>query len=77
MSRARPLGVGEFLFQEARRGVADVRQKLFEEAWFGRPVTAEPVARDNRTLTQSFNDIWGRAEQAKPEQSRPEHELDR
>ena len=62
---AQPLGIGEYLFNEARHAVHDVRQKLFEEAWFGRVVTAEPVMdifksqeRDQRPQA-SFNEAWG------------------
>jgi hypothetical protein len=35
---------GEYLLNEARYGVQDIRQKLFEEAWFGRAVTLGPAA---------------------------------
>lgn len=41
--RAKPQGLGEFLFNELRQGIQDIRQKVVEEGWFGRVVTAKPV----------------------------------
>ena len=39
----RPLGLGEFLFNEIRSAFQDIRQKAVEEGWFGRVVTPAPV----------------------------------
>jgi hypothetical protein len=36
-------GIVEFLFDELRSAFQDIRQKVFEEGWFGRVVTAAPV----------------------------------
>lgn len=41
--RARPQGIGEFLFNEIRSAFQDIRQKVVEEGWFGRVVTPAPV----------------------------------
>lgn|GEM_PF-3304752 len=41
--RTKPLGLGEFLFNEIRSAFQDVRQKVLEEGWFGRVVTPAPV----------------------------------
>jgi hypothetical protein len=41
--RAKPPGIGEFLFNELRHAFQDIRQKVVEEGWFGRVVTAAPV----------------------------------
>lgn len=41
--RSRPLGIGEFLFNEIRSAFQDIRQKVVEEGWFGRVVTPAPV----------------------------------
>jgi len=78
--------LSEFLTHEARHAIHDIRQKLFEEAWFGRVVTAEPVievSRDReaeRGQTPTFEDLWGRSphnrEPAAPERS-VEREIDR
>lgn len=41
--KARGTGLLDFVADEARNAVREVRQRLFEEAWFGRVVTVEPV----------------------------------
>jgi len=60
----------EYLRHEARYGVQDIRQKLFEEAWFGRVVTPAPVIEtrspDRETPSEperrpKFEDVWGRS----------------
>jgi hypothetical protein len=51
-------GVGEYLFDEARRAVSDIRHKLFEEAWFGRTMRAEQ--------SQSLSPIYENKEQSGP-----------
>lgn len=81
MSRDRVLSAGEFLSQEARLGVRDIRQRLFEEAWFGRVVSGQPVRnigqeRDGRSLSQSFDELWGRACHS-PESQRLARDLER
>ncbi|HEY1747660.1 MAG TPA: hypothetical protein VGG11_12970 [Xanthobacteraceae bacterium] len=55
--------LGEFLANEAGRAVRDIREKLFDEAWFGRSVATQPAPaiakaeeRDQRT---TFEDLWG------------------
>lgn len=81
MSRDRVQSTGEFLSQEARRAVREVRQRLFEEAWFGRVVTGQPRVLgqeidSNRSLSKSFDELWGRASHA-AEPQRPEREMER
>ncbi len=76
----RPPTIGEFFAHEARSGIQDIRQKLFEEAWFGRVVSAEPVMEvsrerePDRTRQSTFDEIWGRATKG-PDQ--PDHLKDR
>jgi hypothetical protein len=41
--RAKPQGIGEFLFNEIRSAFQDIRQKVVEEGWFGRVTTPKPV----------------------------------
>jgi hypothetical protein len=41
--RGQRAGIVEFLFDELRSAFQDIRQKVFEEGWFGRVVTAAPV----------------------------------
>lgn len=68
-------GLGDFIAHEAHHAINDVRQKLFEEAWFGRVVSAEPVMevfreRDaERSHEPSFDELWGRSHGEKPEVS--------
>lgn len=81
MSRDRALGAGEFLSQEARLAVRDIRQRLFEEAWFGRVVSGQPARslwqdRDGRSFAQSFDDLCGRGCHT-PESQKPDRDLDR
>jgi hypothetical protein len=47
--RKRAPSIGEYLWNELRQGLQDVRQKLVEEGWFGRVTTAAPVAEIERT----------------------------
>jgi hypothetical protein len=80
MAGRTPLSTADYLFNEARHAVHDIRQKLFEEAWFGRVVTAEPVmevfkGRDASTSTRDFfEEAWGRGRRPEHEQERPQHE---
>lgn len=59
--------LGAFAAHEARNAVHDIRQKLFEEAWFGRVTTAAPimeVSRDgdmDRSQRARLDELWGRA----------------
>ncbi len=46
--RSKPQGIGEFLINELRQAFQDVRQKVLEEGWFGRVVTAAPVIEMDR-----------------------------
>ncbi|MEI9994914.1 MAG: hypothetical protein WDM91_09995 [Rhizomicrobium sp.] len=43
-----PTGLAEFLFGEFRQALQDIRQKLVEEGWFGRAVSAAPVVEMDR-----------------------------
>ena len=84
--RPRSPSAGDYLLGEARYAVQDIRQKLVEEAWCGRVMTAAPVieidkARDVEISDRSaLEEAWGKARhQPKPEHE-PEHhapELDR
>jgi len=64
--RRKPLGLADFVAHEARNAVHDIRQKLFEEAWFGRVVTGQPMielSRDtaiDKTQRAAFDELWGR-----------------
>lgn len=75
--------LGEFIGHEARHAVHDVRQKLFEEAWFGRVVTAAPVVEISRDAEPrrdaTFDELWGRPRQDKhePHIEPPEREIER
>jgi hypothetical protein len=81
--RTKHPSLGEFVFNEAHHAIHDVRQKLFEEAWFGRVVTAEPVmevSRDDiadRLHRVSLDELWGRVldNHEQPEHKAPD--LDR
>ncbi|SRR5579862_2746424 len=41
--RTKPQGLGEFLSNEFRQAVQDIRQKVVEQGWFGRVTTPKPV----------------------------------
>jgi len=47
--RGQRAGIVEFLFDELRSAFQDIRQKVFEEGWFGRVVTAAPVVEMDRS----------------------------
>jgi hypothetical protein len=79
MAGRTPLSAADYLFNEARHAVHDIRQKLFEEAWFGRVVTAEPVmevfkSRDASASRDTFEEAWGRGRRPEHEHERPSHE---
>jgi hypothetical protein len=57
--RQRPPGVMQYLFAELRQGFQDIRQKVIEEGWFGRVVTAAPVIEVDRSLTQDRDAFYG------------------
>jgi hypothetical protein len=63
----RPMGLGEYVGHEARSAIHDIRQKLFEEAWFGRVVTGQPMMEVSRETSLdkmnrvSLDELWGRA----------------
>jgi len=57
--RHRPPGVMQYLFAELRQGFQDIRQKVIEEGWFGRVVTAAPVVEVERSLTQDRDTFFG------------------
>ena len=73
MSRSRPQSAGEFLSQEARLAVRDIRQRLFEEAWFGRVVTGQPRVHEQE---KSLAALWGRESHA-PETQQADRDLER
>lgn len=66
----RPQSIGEFLLNELRQAFQDVRQKVLEEGWFGRVVTAAPVVEMDRSESPptqtgslsdrrpSFEELW-------------------
>lgn len=66
----RPPGIGEYLFAELRQAFQDVRQKVIEEGWFGRVVTAAPVIEQGHEVqaageregpvgrSASFDELW-------------------
>jgi hypothetical protein len=68
----------EFVAHEARHAIHDIRQKLFEEAWFGRAVTAEPVmeiAKEreaDRSRGPTFDELWGRSAAGREQPEPPE-----
>jgi hypothetical protein len=82
--RARPASIAASLFDEVRRAIQDIRQRVVEEGWFGRITT--PLQRDHHSIGQtgpeapapergaSFEDLWPRHEGPVRE---PGHELDR
>lgn len=55
----KPPGMGEYLFAELRQAFQDIRQKIIEEGWFGRVVTAAPVVEVDHALTQDARGFYG------------------
>jgi hypothetical protein len=85
MSMAR-LSMNDYIANEARHAISDVRQRLFEEAWCGRPGTSQPTidlspARDAERTQPSLEELWnGRANSKSEQEIAPErdsHELER
>jgi len=56
-------GIFDFLFQEAAHAVQDIRQKVVEEGWFGRVVTAAPVVEMEQA---SPADLYGKGPAIEP-----------
>lgn len=64
----RPAGLLEFLFAELRGAIADMRGKVVEEGWFGRPAArTNSLAKDwsgpgvhgaSLPARQSFEEAW-------------------
>ncbi len=46
----KPASLGAYLFAELRHAFQDMRQKVIEEGWFGRVVTAAPVIEADTAL---------------------------
>lgn len=64
MSRGeRPPSIGEYLFAELRQAFQDIRQKVIEEGWFGRVVTAAPVVEVSPLEQERVVEPSGPAEQ--------------
>jgi hypothetical protein len=58
----KPASVGAYLFAELRHAFQDIRQKVVEEGWFGRVVTAAPVIEADAALgTNSAHEMERRA----------------
>ena len=57
-SGRRPPGIGEYFVAELRQAFQDIRQKVIEEGWFGRVVTAAPVVEVDRALTQDARGFY-------------------
>ena len=72
--RARPPSIGEYLWAELRQAFQDMRQKVIEEGWFGRVVTAAPVVEMDRALAQERSDFYGDDHQ--PFKTGPEPSID-
>ena len=74
--KKRPAGIGEFLALEAGNAVSDIRQRLFEEAWFGRVVTPAPVVDIGKvqeiepSVREALERAWGIARH-QPQAERP------
>ena len=75
--RSKPQSIGEFLFNELRQAFQDVRQKVLEEGWFGRVVSAAPVIEMEREQPPaqlgalgdrrpSFEEMWATHEPQSP-----------
>jgi hypothetical protein len=87
----KPLSVADYLWGELRQAFQDVRQKLVEEGWFGRVVTAAPVVEMERDQSPenasrnapaqperdhpSFDEMWAVREHASSP-AMPEHGME-
>ncbi len=87
----KPAGLGEFLFNELRQAIQDIRQKVLEQGWFGRVTTPKPVVEmpfetvgdrstDASSPAQShrpsFEEQWATREPAKMTREAPSHEIE-
>jgi hypothetical protein len=64
--------LADSISNELQHAVHDVRQKVFEEAFFGRVVTAAPVmevVRD-RDVAKGFDEVWGRTREGREQPER-------
>ncbi|MBS0473088.1 MAG: hypothetical protein JSR60_18605 [Proteobacteria bacterium] len=66
----RSQSLGGFLFGELRQAIQDIRQKVVEEGWFGRVVTAAPVVEESGHANDRAHDDL-HARRIEPEQPRP------
>ncbi|HEY1612087.1 MAG TPA: hypothetical protein VGF97_00160 [Rhizomicrobium sp.] len=65
-------GLAQFLFDELRSAFQDIRQKLVEEGWFGRVVSAAPVVEMDQTHVHG--DLYGDDHQPlRDSHTSPEH----
>jgi hypothetical protein len=51
-------GVLSYLFDELRGAIQDIRQKVVEEGWFGRVVTAAPVVEVDHALGRERGGLY-------------------
>ncbi len=68
--RRKPEGFAEFLFNELRYALRDIRQKVVEEGWFIRIVTAPDEARGPEPAELYGDDLrpaWSAGAEATPE----------
>ncbi|MBI1262765.1 MAG: hypothetical protein GC184_13685 [Rhizobiales bacterium] len=77
--RAKPEGIAEYLFNELRYALRDIRQKVVEEGWFGRIVTPTGETGASPEFTKSES-LYGddhqpmQATQAEAPERRPSFE---
>ncbi len=69
------MAIFDFLFREAAQAIQDVRQKVVEEGWFGRVVTAAPVIEIEKLGEMSAADLYGRGPAIEPPQTASFEEL--
>ena len=51
-------GILGFLFDERRGAIQDIRQRVVEEGWFGRVVTAAPVVEVDHSLGRERGGLY-------------------
>lgn len=56
--RPKSQGIVSFLFDELRGAIQDIRQKVVEEGWFGRVVTAAPVVEVDHGLGRERGGLY-------------------
>jgi len=56
--QSKPQSVFSFLFDELRGAMQDIRQKVVEEGWFGRVVTAAPVVEVDHALSRERGGLY-------------------